>query len=103
MIGQLRCHQLLASFVRWSALDPGLLLEGHTFNDFSKAPPLMERGKAWTEIFLRNDQGQLLRSFPRRFSPSPFGYWRGCLFRTHRQHHPEQEGNSKYGQASKGY
>ena len=47
-------------------LDPVVPLEGHTFNDFSKTPFLLERGKTWTEDFLRSDQGMLLRSFSRQ-------------------------------------
>jgi len=48
------------------ALDPEMPLEGHTFNDFSRTPLLIEEGKAWTEAFLRSNEGQLLRSFSRK-------------------------------------
>ncbi len=47
-------------------LDPVVPLGGHTFNDFSKTPFLLERGKTWTEDFLRSDQGVLLKSFSRQ-------------------------------------
>ncbi len=47
-------------------LDPVVPLEGHTFMDFSKTPFLLERGKTWTEDFLRSDQGVLLKSFSRQ-------------------------------------
>ena len=45
------------------ALDPDISVEGHTFDDFSRTPELLEKGRAWTERFLRSDQGELLRSF----------------------------------------
>ncbi len=47
-------------------LDPVVPLEGHNFKDFSKTPLLLERGKTWTEDFLRCDQGVLLKSFSRQ-------------------------------------
>ena len=45
------------------ALEPEVPLEGFTFDDLSRAPDLLERGKAWTETLFRSDEGQLLRSF----------------------------------------
>ena len=45
-------------------LEPEVPLEGFTFDDFSRTPDLLERGKAWTENFIQGDRGQLLRSFP---------------------------------------
>ena len=47
------------------ALEPVMPLEGYTFDDFSNTPDLLERGRTWTESFLQNDQGELLRSFAR--------------------------------------
>ncbi len=46
-------------------LEPEVPLEGFTFDDFSRTPDLLERGKAWTENFIQSDRGQLLRSFAR--------------------------------------
>ncbi len=50
-------------------LDPVVPLEGHTFNDFSKTPFLLEKGRTWTEAFLRSEQGFLLKSFSRQALP----------------------------------
>ena len=47
------------------ALHPEVPLKGHTFDDFSKTPLLIEGGKAWTESYLQSNQGELLRSFTR--------------------------------------
>ena len=46
-------------------LEPEVPLEGFTFDDFSRTPDLLESSKAWTEIFIQSDRGQLLRSFTR--------------------------------------
>ena len=40
-------------------------MEGHTFDDFSKTPLLIEEGKAWTEAYLNSDEGELLKGFAR--------------------------------------
>ena len=40
-------------------------LKGHTFDDSSKTPILIERGKAWTEAYLNSDKGELMKSFSR--------------------------------------
>ena len=45
------------------ALDPKVPLRGHRFNDFPKTAYLMERGKSWTEDYIKSSQGDLLRSF----------------------------------------
>ena len=47
------------------ALEPEVPLEGFTFDDFSRTPDLLERGKVWTENFMNSERGQLLRSFAR--------------------------------------
>ena len=52
------------------ALEPEVPLEGFTFDDFSRTPDLMERGRAWTENFMQSDRGQLLRSFSRTPKPN---------------------------------
>lgn len=60
------CHLEVAWFSQRCPvviLDPELPLEGHTFNDFSKTPLLMQRGKAWTDDFIQSNEGELLRSF----------------------------------------
>lgn len=47
-------------------LNPVVPLEGHNFNDFSKTLFLVEKGRTWTEAFLRSDQGVLLKNFSRQ-------------------------------------
>ena len=62
------CHlevESLSQRCQVVALHPELPLEGHTFDDFSKTPLLIEEGKAWTEAYLNSDEGELLKGFAR--------------------------------------
>jgi hypothetical protein len=40
-----------------------LLLDGHSFNDFTKTEELIDNGRQWTEDLLGSEEGELLRSF----------------------------------------
>lgn len=62
------CHLEVESFSQRCQvvyLHPDLPLKGHTFDDFSGTPLLIEGGKAWTEAYLNSDEGELLKSFSR--------------------------------------
>jgi len=43
------------------AADP--LLDGHSFNDFTKTEELIDKGRQWIEDLLGSVEGELMRSF----------------------------------------
>ena len=40
-----------------------LLLDGHSFNDFTKTEELIDKGRQWIEDLLGSVEGELMRSF----------------------------------------